>query len=65
MPAFTFATDTLFRWHDVIYKVTRQLPDAQLNIEAVVSGEVMTVQQRQLEEALFSGQLAFVGERQA
>lgn len=65
MPAFTFATDTLFRWHDVIYKVTRQLPDAQLNIEAVVSGEVMTIQQCQLEEALFSGQLAFVGEIQA
>lgn len=59
MTIYNFFTDCKFSWNDIAYEVTRVHADGRINIEAALSGEVMTVEVSRLVDALFLGTLYF------
>jgi putative transposase len=54
-----FSTGKYFHWQDTTYEVKRLLPEGKLQIENVLTADVMIVDISTLVEALFDGDLRF------
>jgi putative transposase len=54
-----FTVGNCFRWHDVTYEVTKQLPGGKVNLVVLSTGETTNVAEHTLVTALFAGHLRF------
>jgi len=59
MSAQRFSTGRCFHWQDTTYEIRRLLPEGNLSIEDVLTGDAVVVELSTLVKALFDGQLCF------
>jgi len=48
-----------FKWHNTDYEITRVLDDGRINLVSLATGEMLTVAEQDLAQALFNGALRF------
>ena len=59
-----FTSGARVRWQGVTYQITRLLPDAQANLENLLTGAILVVEIATLVKALFAAELAFIADQQ-
>jgi hypothetical protein len=59
-----FTSGARVRWQGVTYQITRLLPDAQANLENLLTGAISVVEIATLVKALFAAELAFIADQQ-
>ena len=59
-----FTSGARLRWQGVTYQIIRLLPDAQANLENLLTGATAVVEIATLVKALFAAELAFISDRQ-
>jgi putative transposase len=59
-----FTSGARLRWQGVTYQIIRLLPDAQANLENLLTGATAVVEIATLVKALFAAELAFIADRQ-
>ncbi len=59
MNGHQFTLRERFKWHNTDYEITRVLDDGRINLVSLATGEMLTVAEQDLAQALFNGALRF------